>query len=232
MRTRLRGFGFGLSAVAVLALIGISMQGSQRANSAPLIASVSAQDFEISPDTLVGWDRGPEQPVFYSHRRHAGEFEINCLYCHTNTDRSPIAPLPSLDVCFGCHNLVRAGSSEIQKLRGYRERGEAVPWVRIHKLADFVQFNHARHIQAELECQECHGEIEGMDVVYQFAPLTMGWCLECHREPADEAALADAARIAEKFEQSGPESRGLYPISIDSDYGVTRGPIDCAACHY
>jgi hypothetical protein len=233
MHTHRKGLTIGLSALAGLALIALVLLTQRVPPSPPLIAATAAtQEFGISPDTLVGWDRGPAQPVFFSHRRHAGVFQIDCLYCHTNTDKSPVAPMPSLDVCLGCHTVVRAASPEIQRLRGFRERGEAVPWVRIYKLADFVQFNHSRHIQAEVQCQDCHGAVEETDVLYRSSPLTMGWCLECHLQPADEEALTKAARTAAKFEAAGYESRGLYPRSIDSDYGVTKAPIDCAACHY
>jgi hypothetical protein len=141
--------------------------------------------------------------------------------------------MPAVDLCLGCHRVVKAASSEVAKIRGYQERSEPIPWERIYRLADFVQFNHGRHVRAELECQDCHGEVEATDVLYRWAPLTMGWCLECHREPGeDEAKLAAAARNAELFAREGRESHGLYPRTIDSDYGVTKGPIDCAACHY
>lgn len=232
MLTRRRGLALGLAGFTGLALLAMALQAQRSTNSLLLSSTAVVQDFQFDPDTLNGWNRGPAQPVFFSHRRHVGAFEIDCLYCHTNTDRSPIAPMPSLDVCIGCHRIVKAASPEIEKLRGYLERDEAVPWERVYKLADFVQFNHARHLQAELECQECHGTVEEMDVIYQDAPLTMGWCLSCHRQRADEAKLAEAALIAEEFGSRGPESRGLYPKSIDSDYGVTKGPIDCVACHY
>ncbi len=157
---------------------------------------------------------------------------IQCLYCHTNADRSQFVPLPTVATCMGCHRVVLPASEEIQKLRDFEQRGESIPWVRIHKLADFVQFNHSRHVQSGLECQECHGPIQEMDVVYQYAPLTMGWCLECHWQPADASKRAEAERMRQRYEEAGWESRGLYPKSIDSQYGITRAPIDCAACHY
>jgi hypothetical protein len=197
------------------------------------VAAVQGAQFSLDPDTLVGWYEGPAQPVFFSHRRHAGVHKIDCLYCHSNADLSPWALMPPLELCVGCHRVIKAASPEVAKLRGYQERGEAILWQRVYKLADFVQFNHARHIQAEVKCEECHGKLEETDVVYKWAPLTMGWCLECHREPTeDEAKLAEAASMAEKFAAPGRESHGLYPKTIDSDYGVTKGPIDCAACHY
>jgi hypothetical protein len=129
--------------------------------------------------------------------------------------------------------VVKAASTEIQRLRGYQQNGQPILWERTYKLADFAQFNHGRHVRAEVECEECHGKVEETDVLYKWAPLTMGWCLECHREPADdETKLAAAERNAAEFGEPERESHGLYPKSIDSWYGVTKGPIDCAACHY
>ncbi len=225
-----------LLGTALIALTALAVRPqSSRAGASVIAASASVQgaQFSLDPDTLVGWDRGPAQPIFFSHRRHAGVYEIDCLYCHTNTDRSPVAPMPTVDLCLGCHLVVKAASTEIQKLRGYQERGEPIPWERLYKVADFVQFNHGRHIRAEVECEECHGKVEEHDVLWQWSPLTMGWCLECHWEPQeDEAKLAQAAENAARFGEAGRESHGLYPRSIDSDYGVLAGPIDCAACHY
>ncbi len=221
-------------AFLALAAFTVRAQGG-RGGSNLIAAAVSVQgaQFSLDPDTLVGWDAGPAQPVFFSHRRHAGEFEIDCLYCHTNTDRSPVAPMPTVELCLGCHRVVKAASTEIQKLRGYDERGEPIAWERIYKLADYVQFNHGRHVRAEVECQECHGKVEEHDVLWQWSPLTMGWCLECHWEAQeDEAKLAQAAENAQEFGRPGREAHGLYPRSIDSQYGVLAGPIDCVACHY
>lgn len=235
MRTRWTAVAIGLPGIIGLGLIAsaVARNGSEGGPRAAAAAVLQQGQFSLDPDTLVGWDRGPMQPVFFSHRRHAGVYEIDCLYCHSNTDKSQIAPMPSMTLCVGCHRVVKGQSSEIQKLRGYEERGEPIAWERIYKLADFVQFNHGRHVRAEIECQECHGEVEEHDVLWQWAPLTMGWCLECHRQaPEDESQVVEAQRIAERYGRAGRESHGLYPISIDSDYGVLKGPIDCAACHY
>ncbi len=221
-------------ALVALAALAFRTQGTRPGANA-VVAAVAAQgaQFSLDPDTLIGWDRGPAQPIFFSHRRHAGVYEIDCLYCHTNTDLSPVAPMPPVELCLGCHRVVKAASTEIQKLRGYQERGEPIPWERIYKVADFVQFNHGRHVRAEVECQECHGKVEEHDVLWKWSSLTMGWCLECHWEPQeDEEKLARAAANAEEFGRSERESHGLYPRSIDSQYGILNGPIDCAACHY
>ncbi len=234
MRTGRKGTLATIAGLAGLGLVSFILLGGPPPahDSSLLAASPAAQEFQIAPDTMVGWGRGPEQPVFFSHRRHAGVYGVDCLYCHTNTDVSQVAPMPSLALCFGCHRVIKAGSPEIQTLRGYQERGEPVEWVRIHKLPDFVQFNHSRHVRADLECQNCHGNVEEMDVVYQVESLTMGWCLDCHWQEADSARRARYESYARRFAEPGREDHGLYPKSIDSDYGVTRAPIDCVACHY
>ncbi len=228
------GWMLSLSGLAGLALIFVVFDLQSTPQHTSLLAAAATQEQELgfSPDTMVGWDRGPEQPILFSHRRHAGAYEINCLYCHTNTDKSPVASMPSVDLCMGCHRVVKAGSPEIQKLRGYQQRREPIRWERIYKLADFVQFNHGRHVRVGVDCQECHGPVQATDVLYQYSSLTMGWCLSCHRQPADAERRAKAERTAVKFELPGRDSTGLYPRSIDSKYGMTRGPIDCVACHY
>ncbi len=236
MRTRRGAYAIGLAGLAGLTLVAFAFQAQRPRAAAPVLsvaAAVQDGQFTFDPDTMVGYNEGPAQPIFFSHRRHAGEYEIACLYCHSNTDKSPVAPIPALETCLGCHRVVKAASTEVQKLRGYVQDGEPIPWERIYKLADFVQFNHSRHILAEVGCQECHGAVEEYDVLWQWSSLTMGWCLECHWEPTeDEEKLAQAALNAEQFYEPGREARGLYPRSIDSEYGVTKGPIDCAACHY
>jgi mono/diheme cytochrome c family protein len=125
----------------------------------------------------------PAQPIEFSHVIHAGSYGIACQYCHADARRSTYAGLPSVARCVGCHKIVAAqGNPEVQKLQGYLSRQEAIPWVRIHRVAGFVYFSHKRHVQADLECQACHGPVERMQRVGQVAPLTMGWCVSCHAE--------------------------------------------------
>jgi hypothetical protein len=236
MGIRRRAVAIGTSGLAGLALVAFAFQVRRPSASAPVLSAaavVQEGNFIFDPDTMVGYDVGPAQPVFFSHRRHAGVYEMECLYCHSNTDISPVAPMPSVDLCIGCHRVVKAASTEIQKLRGYEQNSEPIPWERIYKVADYVQFNHGRHIVGEVECQECHGDVEEYDVLWQWSPLTMGWCLECHTEAQEDALkLAQAEEVAAEFGDVGRESHGLYPRSIDSNYAVLKGPIDCAACHY
>ncbi|MGH7266055.1 MAG: cytochrome c3 family protein, partial [Candidatus Rokuibacteriota bacterium] len=123
----------------------------------------------------------PAQPIEFSHVVHAGSYRIDCQYCHADARRSPYAGLPSVERCMGCHKIVVAqGNPEVQKLHDYWNDKRPIPWVRVHKVPGFVYFPHKRHIQANVACQTCHGPVERMQRVAQVAPLTMGWCVECH----------------------------------------------------
>jgi mono/diheme cytochrome c family protein len=154
-----------------------------------------------SPNTLVRIDPAPRQPILFNHVIHAGSFGIACQHCHTDARRSEYAGLPSVERCLGCHKIIGAQDNpEIAKIADYGRRGAPIPWVRVFKVPEFTHFPHKPHIQADIACQTCHGAIERMPVVgartgpslvndLQYAvglkptppPLTMGWCLECHR---------------------------------------------------
>ncbi len=135
---------------------------------------------------------GPAQPIQFSHRIHAGDEKIGCTSCHVYAPRGPVAGVPSMNRCLGCHKFVREDpdhpeiTAQLQPLLKALKDGTAVEWVRVTRLPDHVYFTHERHIRAGVRCQECHGEIERMEVVHQVAPLTMGWCLECHRRKQKE----------------------------------------------
>jgi len=145
-----------------------------------------------------GQPPAPAQPIPFNHRIHAGENHIGCTACHAYAERGPVAGIPSMARCQGCHKFVKedeknpAVTAEIQLLLQRLEEGKAIEWVRVHRLPDHVFFTHQRHVLAGVRCQACHGEVEGMEAVRQVSPLTMGWCLECHRHKQAEnpAALA------------------------------------------
>lgn len=131
------------------------------------------------------WDRepaAPVQPIAFSHRVHAEEFQIPCLYCHTAATRSPVAGIPSVQKCMGCHQLTARTRPEVVKLKGYWDRREPIPWIRIHSLPRFVYFSHKRHVRRDVPCQACHGEVGKMDTVRRVTSLQMNWCVECHRQ--------------------------------------------------
>ena len=124
----------------------------------------------------------PEQPIDFSHRVHAGENEIPGMYCHVQARRSISAGVPSVNKCMGCHTEIATDRPQIRLLASYWENKEPIPWVKVHDLPDFVHFTHKRHVQADIECQTCHGPVETMDVVSREAPVEMGLCLNCHKD--------------------------------------------------
>jgi hypothetical protein len=140
---------------------------------------------------------GPLQPIAFSHRHHAGTYGIDCLYCHSGTDRSPAAGVPSVGVCMGCHIQFPPSYDEMEGIRTLKEhweRQEPIQWAQVHRLPEYVQFRHNRHLQKGFECQTCHGVVEQMDKVHVIQDthwwpwllptrtLEMGWCINCHRE--------------------------------------------------
>ena len=143
------------------------------------LASVAfTQSFSVA----LGLKQGPQQPIQFSHKTHAGTLGMDCLYCHYGAIRSPIANIPGMSVCMGCHKIAVADRPEIRKLTEYFNRGEPVPWVEVHKLPQHVKFNHKRHVLANIDCAQCHGPVKEMDVVFQYSSLKMGWCVTCHRQ--------------------------------------------------
>ena len=199
----------------------------------------------------VGIDQGyaPIQPIHYSHKIHAGANQIECKYCHSSARVSKHSGIPSLNVCMNCHEYIAEYNgeedlengytrdfytNEIKKLYsavGWDEENQVytgntkpVKWVRIHNLPDFVYFNHAQHAQvAKIECQTCHGPVEEMEIMYQYSPLTMGWCIDCHRE-------SNVVKDNEYYQKVHDE--------LSKKYGVEKltvaqlGGIECAKCHY
>ena len=136
----------------------------------------------------VGYNRSfaPKQPIAFDHSLHAGKYKIDCQYCHSNAEVSRHASVPSLNICMNCH-LTVGQSDEIQKLRDAYNNNESIEWVKVHMLPDFVHFNHRRHVRRGVACQTCHGEVESMKVLSQHKDLSMGWCVDCHRKPENNA---------------------------------------------
>ena len=177
--------------------------------------------------------QGPVQPIFFSHVIHAGSYQIACQYCHADARRSSAAGLPSVERCMGCHKIVAAqGNPEVQKLHGYWERKEPIPWLRVFKVPEHAQFTHKTHVQAGVQCQTCHGRIEAMERVHaetgqsivndlmnlagipnQPPKLTMGWCVECHRTANAKGvqARADRRGRADPVGLPGPGQRERPP---------------------
>jgi mono/diheme cytochrome c family protein len=200
-------------------------------------------------------DYQPVQPIYYSHKVHAGINQINCQYCHIGVYQGKQATLPSVNVCMNCHMAINEykgekmftesgeevnGTQEIEKLYKYAgfevgkpwdaSKAKPIEWVRIHNLPDHVYFNHAQHVKAgQVACQTCHGEIQKMGEVKQQNDLSMGWCINCHRETKVQFKDNGFYSIYEKYHQD------LKSGKMDSTKGVTVeniGGTECQKCHY
>lgn len=155
----------------------------------------------------------PEQPIPFSHKLHAGDNKIPCLYCHNAAEKSRHATIPAVNVCMNCHSVVKTDSPWIQKVRQAYAENKPIEWVRVHELPDYVYFPHKRHVGMGVACQTCHGQVQDMSRIVQNAPLTMGWCMECHRgETTPRNVLAK-----------------VYPNMKDPHGAVA--PTNCSTCH-
>ncbi|WP_115817221.1 c-type cytochrome [Winogradskyella eximia] len=198
----------------------------------------------------VGIDQGyePVQPIHYSHRIHAGDNGIDCKYCHSSARVSKTSGIPSLNVCMNCHKSISEVApetlaegteygvdynAEIQKLyeavgwdgTGYTGDSKPVKWIRIHNLPDFAYFNHSQHVVVGgIECQTCHGPVEEMEIMYQHAPLTMGWCINCHRET--DVKVKDNAYYT-KIHEELSKKYGVDKLTV-----AQMGGLECGKCHY
>ena len=200
----------------------------------------------------VGVDQGymPVQPIHYSHKIHAGANQIECKYCHSSARVSKHSGIPSLNVCMNCHvNIAEYNgeedldngytkefyTKEIKKLctavgwdeenQQYTGKTEPVKWVRIHNLPDFVYFNHAQHVQVgQIECQTCHGPVEEMEIMYQYSPLTMGWCINCHRETN---VKVESNEYYAKIHEALSKKYGVEKLTV-----AQMGGLECGKCHY
>ncbi|MCP5100269.1 MAG: cytochrome c3 family protein [Chloroflexi bacterium] len=133
-----------------------------------------------------------DPPVPYSHKTHI-EAGMQCLYCHTDAQRSPVANIPSVAKCMGCHESIAIDDEGVQVLTQYWEEGKPIPWEKVHNQPDFVYFSHQPHVNAGFNCENCHGDVAQMDLAEQVVEMDMGWCLDCHEHeaPDDTAHLWD-----------------------------------------
>jgi cytochrome c2 len=179
----------------------------------------------------VGVQQGyaPAQPIAFSHALHAGQYEVACQYCHTGVEIGKSANIPSANICMNCHQHIQnvggkeGISPEIQKIYNAVDNNQPIEWVRVHNLPDLAYFNHAQHVAVGgIECQTCHGPIQEMEVVGQHSTLTMGWCIDCHRQT--EVATEGNAYY-DKLVQ-------LHATSKDALKVKDIGGLECAKCHY
>ncbi len=182
--------------------------------------------YYFSPQfTDVGYQ--PKQPVPYSHALHVGELALDCRYCHSNVEVSAVASVPPTQVCMNCHQLVARDSEKLAVIRDSMSSGRPVEWVRIHNVPDYAFFDHSIHVRAGVGCSSCHGDVASMEVVAQVEPLSMSWCLDCHRNP--EPHLRPMDQITNTTWQAGKEQSELASQRM-ADLEL-RPPEDCGACH-
>lgn len=178
----------------------------------------------------IGIQQGyaPKQPIAFSHKIHAGQYQIECNYCHTGVLKSRNANIPSPNICMNCHNQIKQGTitgeGEIAKIVKAYETNTPIEWVRVHNLPDLAYFNHSQHVNVGgVECQTCHGPIETMDVVRQHSLLTMGWCIDCHRKT--ELNTRGNEYYDNLVELHGKVSKAAMKVQ-------DNGGLECSKCHY
>lgn len=166
----------------------------------------------------------PKQPIAFSHKLHAGQYKIDCNYCHTGVNKGKQANIPSPNICMNCHNAVKASSPEIQKIYRAIEKDQPIEWIRVHNLPDLAYFNHSQHVNVGgLQCQQCHGEVEKMEVIEQRSTLTMGWCIDCHRKTSVNAKDNQYYdKLVEIHKKEGVKDMKVADI----------GGLECSKCHY
>lgn len=170
-----------------------------------------------------------EQPVQFDHRHHVLDDEIDCLYCHSGAETSAYAGVPSTDLCMGCHLQVWNDSPQLAGVIRSYFSGQPIPWVRVHRLADFVYFNHSAHVQRGVGCVHCHGRVDQMARVYRVFPLSMGWCIDCHRDPA--ATLLKAPRGPGYGSMWGATVEQMALPSVPDRPRPITYLTTCTACH-
>lgn len=193
------------------------------------IATAGVTYYMTPKYTRVGY--APLQPVPFSHAKHVQEVGLDCRYCHSNVDKSAHSNVPTSQTCMNCHNQIKTTSPLLAPVRESAATGKAVPWVWIHQTPDYAYFNHAIHVNRGISCVECHGKVNEMDTVTHMQPLSMSFCLDCHRSP--EAALRnpkdvfnlDSKRLADQGDAGAKQATDLV-----RDWKV-KPPQSCSGCH-
>jgi hypothetical protein len=169
----------------------------------------------------------PKQPVPYSHKLHAGNLGLDCYYCHSTVEKSSFAAVPATQTCMNCHVRVKDKSVVLEPVRKSWETGEAVKWIKVHRLPDYVYFNHKAHVTVGVSCVSCHGRIDQMPEVKQVATLQMSWCLDCHRNPAPNVRPVELVTNLAWTPDRDPAEIGRELIEKKH----INPPTNCSGCH-
>jgi menaquinone reductase, multiheme cytochrome c subunit len=187
---------------------------------------VSVVYYAGSPETTdVGYC--PKQPVPYSHALHVGELGIDCRYCHTTVEGAAFAAVPPTSVCMNCHAIIAANSEKLSPVRESAASGNPVHWVRVHDLPNYAYFDHSAHVTRGVGCVSCHGRVDTMERVAQVERLSMGWCLECHRNPEPHLRPREFVTKMDWLPNESPEILGA---KLRKQYNINPST-DCSTCH-
>lgn len=192
------------------------------------VTAVAGVTYYFTPEySRVGYM--PTQPVAFNHYLHAEQLGLDCRYCHTFVDVSGHSNVPDAATCMACHSQVRRDSPLLAPVRESYATGMPIEWVRIHKVPDYVYFNHAVHVNRGVSCVECHGNVNEMEVVWHDKPLTMAWCLECHRAP--ELALRPLDQVYNlNWTPDNPHAHLEWAVEAVVNWNVNP-PQSCSGCH-
>lgn len=182
-----------------------------------------------SPRTTdVGYQ--PIQPVAYSHAVHVGQLGMDCRYCHNNVERAAFAAIPPTQTCMNCHVSIKPDTPKMLQVRESNATGKPIEWIKVHDLPDFVFFNHSAHVNKGVGCVECHGRVDRMEVVYQAEPLSMGWCMDCHRAPASRLRPLE---FVTKMDWVPTEDRTELGKRLMREYNIRDSEYltNCSTCH-
>lgn len=170
-----------------------------------------------------------EQPVAFQHNLHSGQLGIDCRYCHTSVEESAYANVPPTETCMTCHSMVRVGSPQLENVFQSWETGARLEWNKVHDLADYVFFNHSAHLNAGVGCSDCHGRVDQMSEIWKAEPMTMGWCLECHRAPEEHVRpRSEVLNLA--YER--PENQLALGRELVEAYHINTEKLpQCSTCH-
>ncbi len=182
--------------------------------------------YGASPKTTdVGYM--PEQPVPYSHALHVGELGLDCRYCHNTVEEAGHAAIPPTGTCMNCHKSIWPESPRLLPVRESAATGQPVEWIKVHDTPDFVFFNHSAHVTRGVGCVSCHGRVDLMVEVYQHEPLSMSWCLDCHRNP--DPHLRPPEEVT-NMNWAPPTDAAAYGAMLREQNNI-HPPTDCSTCH-
>jgi len=190
------------------------------------LAGVAAYAYYTYP-TVIDTGYQPVQPVPYSHKLHAGQLGLDCFYCHSTVYKAAYAAIPATQTCMNCHVKVKPDSPRLEPVRESFKTGQPIPWIQIHRLPDFVYFNHEAHVTAGVSCVTCHGRIDQEIEVHQEKPLNMGFCLACHKDPAPNIRPAELVTRLDWVPDRDPREIGNEIIAQKH----LNPPVNCSGCH-